>query len=410
MPNLDYSPTSRTSTYVKTSPLRHTLPALAAAALLFLTACEDPSNVGLGLVGEQGGEPITTQEAISNLSPDSLERPAGVPLRVLAGTVDDPLFGTISAEGYLDFTPVSGSDFREGTIEAVELRLLPTYVYGDTTQEITLAIRPVMDEWSTTDIPVDTTFEVGPVIREFTFQATDSIVVIPMPDTWVSSNDELLRSEDFAEDFHGFHLDQISGNAVVGFGPNATVLRSFTEEDSASYPIGKAYSALSKNEEALPTNRVLIQAGVGPEAEFEFELEDDEDVSAINRVALTFRADTLTFQQNQPAGFVRPMLRTLDLYGNTTDGSLVLLARSNLDDRGRFIFQSEVLAREIQSTLIGDRSYENFELRVPTPATVSDEQIETERLSASISSVLLYGTGGGEQAPTAYLTITPIDG
>lgn len=395
---------------MKTSPLRHSLPALAAFALLYLTACEDPSNVGLGLVGEQGGEPITTQEAISNLRPDSLERPASVPPRVLTGIVDDPLIGTIAAEGYVDFTPVSSSDFRGGTIQSAELRLLPTYLYGDTTQEITLAIRPVSEEWSPTDLPVDTTFEVGALIREFTFQPTDSIVVVSMPATWVSSNDELLRSENFAEDFHGFRIDHVGGNAVVGFGPNSTVLRSFTEEDSASYPIGKAYSALSKDEAAPPNNRVLVQAGIGPEAKFNFELEEDDQVGAINRIALAFRADTLTLEQNLPVGFVRPSIRTLDLYGITAEGALVLLARGNLGDDGRFVFQSDVLAREIQSTLLGDRIYESFELRIPAPVTVSDEQTVTERLSASISAVLLYGTGTGDEAPTAYLTITPIDG
>lgn len=411
MTNEDPLATSRTSSnYVKTSLIKLRLLTAVIAGALTLTACEDPSNVGLGLVGEQGGRPVAAEEAITDFRAETLGRPSNVLVRVLAGVVDDPLLGTITAEGYVDFVPVSSSDFRAGTVQSAELRLLPTYVYGDTTAEVTLAVRPVSAEWDDEGLPIDTTISVGGVIREFTFRPTDSLVVVPMPDTWVTSNDELLRSADFAEDFHGFRLDHISGNAVMGFGPTSTVLRARTEDDSASFPIAQAYAALRKQEAALPPNRLLVQAGVGPQARFNFELADDIEASAVNRVALTFSTDTVTVDQNTLPGFVRPMIRTLDLYGVSSEEALVLLARASRDDRGRFVFRSDLLAREIQRTLLEDHTFDHFEIRIPAPATTPDDQSELALLTASISAVLFHDTGAAENAPVAYLTLTPIDG
>lgn len=386
------------------------LPAALVVALLVLSACEDPSNVGLGLVGEQGGRPITTEAQIVDFDADSLERPPNVPTRVLAGRVEDPLIGTMTADGYLDFTPVSSSEFRDGTVQSSELRLSPTFVYGDTTADVTLALRPVSVEWDDDDLPVDTAFSVGAVIVEFTFDPTDTLVVVPLPGSWVSDNESLLRGEDFGEDFHGFRLDQTSGGAVVGFGPTGTSLFSRTEEDSAAFPIGKAYSALRKEGGALPGGRRLVQAGVGPEARFELRLDEEASTSAINRAALTFHADTAAVLQDVPPGFVRPMIRSLDLYGLTTEGGLVLLARSNLDEEGRFIFRSDLLAREIQTALLGTRTYEQFELRIPMPDTTPTDQSEIAMLPASLSVALLYDAESGELSPTAHLTLTPIDG
>lgn len=392
---------------MKTSLSTLYLSAAVAALVLTLTACEDPSNVGLGLVGEQGGRPATSEAAVTNLGPDDPERPANMPNRVLTGRVDDPLVGTVSSNGYLDFTPVSSSEFRAGTVQSAELRLSPTYVYGDTTAEITFALRSVSAEWEDEDLPFDTSFAVGDIILEFTYNPTDTVVVVPMPSDWVSENDALLRSEDFVDDFHGFRLDHIAGNAVVGFGPSSTSLFASTEDDSASFPPAKAYSALAKESTAATDDRLILQAGVGPEARFNLELSDEAESSAINRAAITFRADTmLTPEPNVH----RPIMRTVDLYGITTEGGSVLLARSTLDDSGRFIFDSDLLAREIQASLLGTREYDHFALRTPTPATTPNDLSELALLPASISIVAIYDATAGELAPSAHLTLTPIDG
>lgn len=383
------------------------LAAAVVAVVLTVTACEDPSNVGLGLVGEQGGHPATSEAEITNFGPESPERPANMPDRVLTGRADDPLVGVVSSDGYLDFTPVSSSEFRAGTVQSAELRLSPSYVYGDTTAEITFALRSVSVEWENEDLPFDTSFAVGDVIREFTYDPTDTLVIVPMPSDWVSEHDALLRSEDFVDDFHGFRLDHVSGNAVVGFGPSSTSLFASTEDDSATFPPAKAYSALSKEPASAIDDRLVLQAGVGPEARFNLELGDEAESSAINRAAITFRVDTMLAAD---PNVHRPIMRTVDLYGITTEGGTVLLARSTLDDSGRFIFDSDLLAREVQASVLGNREYDHFELRTPTPATTPNDFSELALLPASISIVPIYGTTGGDLAPTAHLTLTPIDG
>ncbi len=377
------------------------------ALLIGLTACDDPSNVGLGLVGDQGGRPQLATASVTAFERDEYRRPENIPERVLAGRVVDPVIGTVTAQGYFDVTPVSSSGFRQGTVQSAELRLLPTYIYGDTTAELTLSVRPVLEEWSDSGLPIDTSFSVDEVIREFTFHPSDSLVVVPLPSEWVAAYDEVLRSSQFSEQFHGFRLDYVSGNAVVGIGPTSTSLFARTASDSVALPLGKAYSALQKEEPPnFPAGRLPVQVGVGPEARFIIEFDDEIASSAINSISLTFHADT-----SVPAdpGFHRPPLRVLDLYGIVEGGGGVLLSRGNLDDDGRFVFRSSVLAREIQGFLLGRRTFQHFELRAPSPATTPNDLSELGLLPATINTILLFDTSAAERAPSASLTITPIN-
>ncbi len=76
---------------------------LLVVSLLLFTACEDPSNVGLGLVGNDGGEPIVEQlpfETIEMVDLEGIEDNTG---QHLVGQVDVPLMGQISATAYIDF-------------------------------------------------------------------------------------------------------------------------------------------------------------------------------------------------------------------------------------------------------------------------------------------------------------------
>ncbi len=382
--------------------------AAALCMLMIFAACDDPSNVGIGLIGdEQGGVP-----AIRNVDPfdfanTPLTRPGGSQPRVLAGRVVDPLAGTIEAEGYFDLSTTASSSFRDKMVTSASLRLTPTYAYGDTTQEVTFAIRPIESEFTTPSLlPPDTTYPTGAVIREFSFIPTDSLVVIPMPQSWVQSNDAVLRSTEFASSFHGFRLEQVSGASVVGFAGQSQ-LRAFAESDSAIYPVTRAYSAIRRTSNVdIPAERVFYQAGVGPIASFELDAET-VDASAINQAKLVFQSDTLTLSQ-KPVGFIRPVITTLDLYGAIGDDRYLLLDRTTIDEKGRFIFDGPTIGQELQRVLLGTRTIDHYELRLPVgsgafgDATVSSVQ-------GSISVQLFYDVNVPEKAPQGFLTITPLD-
>lgn len=376
--------------------------------MMIISACEDPSNVGIGLIGEeQGGQPSLQSISPSDFQNDGIVRPGGSQPRVLTGRVMDPLAGTIEAEGYFDLSSAASSDFREAVVSSATLRLRPAYVYGDTTEQITFALRPVVDEFSTgTGLPADTTFSTGAVIREFTFTPTDTLVIVPMPAEWVESNDAVLRSEAFATEFHGFRLEHVSGNAVMGFAGDSQ-LRAFADADSAIFPVSRAYAAVRRVDDSnIPAERLFFQAGAGPMATFTLDT-DSINVAAINQAKLVFQADTLALNQT-PAGFVRPVVTTLDLYAAVEDDRYVLVDRTELDDEGRFIFDGTSVALELQRVLLGTREIERFEIRLPVgQGTFGETNIAA--VQGSINALLFFDSGAPDKAPQAYLTVTPFD-
>lgn len=393
--------------------LRRVLSPLCAAVLvslwLLLTGCDDPSNVGLGLVGEeQGGQPETRVVDPSNFENTPLKRPTGSLPRVLAGNVDDPLAGVIEADGYMDFTTTASSDFRNGEVQSAELRLRPNYVYGDTTTEVSFVVSEISAEWSANRLPADTTFPTGAVIREFTFLPTDSLVIVPLPENWVITNDEVLRSINFGSEFHGFKVVQKDGNAVVGFGPGS-LIRAHVADDAASFPVSTSYSAVRRlDNAALPPDRLLYQAGVGPIASFNLSTGLDQLADlAVNKASLAFQTDTLALS-TKPAGFKRPVIEDLDLYGIEGTDRIVLLDRAKIDSRGRFVFEGNGFASELQRIILGTRTFDRYELRLPLgQGSFGEANIST--VQGSIDLLLFFDTGAELHAPTGLLTVTPLD-
>ena len=393
------------------------LPTLLVCMGALLVACDDPANVGGDLLGAAGGDPFNAVEPLSSLRAAELKQPATSPPRVLTGMVQDPVLGQYEVQGYLDITAVTSEDFRAGTVEAVELRLRRTYVYGDSTSELRAVLRDIGEDWDLDDIPTGTSFATGPIITEFTFLATDTLVIVPLPDSWVSEHDSMLRDPDVGNLFHGFRIDPVEGNAVVGFGPTGSTLFATTGADSLFYPVGKAYPFVERSASAdIPGNRFLMQAGIGPNPEFSLSVPGDiytSDVPfSINRATFTLWADTLTFRQNTPVHFERPLLRTLDLYSRFPGDSVYArAAQSTMDDQGRFVFESRALAHIIQESITETENLV-FEIRMPDSRNLStllpSDQAGYYYYHNSLNPMLFYDADAGDQAPAGFITLTPI--
>lgn len=380
-----------------------------------LAACDDPTNVGGDLLGAAGGDPVNTVEPLSSLRAGELKQSPDSAPRVLAGMVHDPVLGQYEVQGYFDITAVTSEDFQAGNVEAVELRLRRTYVYGDSTSELRAVLREINEDWGADDIPTGTSFATGPVVTEFTFSAMDTLVVVPLPDSWVSERDPVLRDPDVGNLFHGFRIDPVEGNAVVGFGPTGTTLFATTGSDSLFYPIGKTYPFAERSASVdIPENRFLMQASIGPLPEFSLSVSSDIYTSgepfSVNRATLTLWADTLSFRQNTPAHFERPLLRTLDLYARVSgDSAYALIGRSTMDDQGRFVFEGTALARNIEEYITEDIE---FEIRMPDPeilpTTLSSDQASYYYYHSSLNPMLFYDADAGDKAPAGFITLTPI--
>src|SRR5690606_12069496 len=120
--------------------LRLFVPLLAAAA--WLSACQDPSGVGLDLIDEEGTGPNVVVVAADSVGAGSEEDITGgfatsapFQTRLLVGAARDPLLGDVRADAYFDFIPSTTvpEDFFDDPIVGAELRLFRDYVYGDST-------------------------------------------------------------------------------------------------------------------------------------------------------------------------------------------------------------------------------------------------------------------------------------
>ena len=395
------------------------LPALLGALFLFTcAACEDPSNVGVGLIGE-GGEPVLERVDAARLDTTAKRDVTGNTQRLLAGTVADPLLGTITAEGFLDMLNVSGDNitsFRDTMVTSATLRLVPDYAYGDTTRQVALTLFSMPEEFDATSALADTTLMAGVAITTFSFLPTDSLVTVPLPETWIAENDTTLRSTSVASGFHGFKLAAVpgSGNAVVGFDRSETVLEAIAGADTVFFGQSsgttsgfKSLTTLSREgEPVLPSDRAVLQDGVGPGVRLDLDLTDTAFLGeALNRAEVVVYADLFMLQQSAPAGFVRPPIEPVELVGvdedgnvpSLSDGSPLLSIFAELDEEGRLRFSSNVLRVLMQEVLLErDSDIDHFELRAPPALT-------------SISPLFLYPVGSGETAPQVQLTIANTD-
>ena len=361
------------------------------AGLLALTACDDPSNVGIELVEEGSGEPVVRVLTPSVIEQDPINDITGAVPRVLAGQVNDPMLGTITATGYLDFQRVDSVNASD--ITGVMLRLVRDYVYGDTLAALTLTVRELTEEWNALGARADTTLPLGASVTSFTFEPLDSLVTVDLPETWVRNNDTTLVSFDFGEVFHGFALEATAAEAVVGFDFNQSFLRITTEQDTLDYPVSLTLSGVIRTgQPMIPEGRLLIQDGTGPTLSFNVDF-DGLDDTPLNAAFVRFFADTLTVQETPP-NFVRPLVETLQLVRITEADAAFVMAEASLNDDGSYRFSDATLRQVLQQTFFGQDLYDHFALRIP----FTDN---------TISVMLLFDAASDETAPEVLLTLSP---
>lgn len=370
--------------------------------LLGLAACEDATNVGIELVDVQGGQPVVGAVP-PTLADETIDDFTGNAERLLAGQVEDPLLGTIATTGYIDFSAslTITDSFRSGQVVAASLTFIrDAYLYGDTTATVTLALRDMPSEWSSSLAPSDTVFPAGAVVHTFSFPVTADTVRVDLPAAWVTANDATLRSEDFANLFHGFQLEAVSGNAVVGFAQVETRLEAVAGADTALFtPLRTVTGIARRTAAALPPDRLLVQDGLGSALHLTLNLSADSLAnSALNRVVLRLPVDTLSLADNQaPLHFIRPRPARLDLFGIQEDGEDVLLSFASVDNTGQLVFDTRT-ARSwlsaLQQSITGTPPFIRYRIAAPNAEN-------------SITPLLLFQTATGSQPPIALLTYTP---
>lgn len=356
-------------------PLRP-LPFLAG--LVLLAACQDPAGVGLGLIDEEGADPTVRTLLATSVDTALVERtligfadsnatPAQT--RVLAGDVADPVFGDARVTGYVDLIqPTIPGDTEAENVLAAQLEVQRTYVYGDTTASISLALRQVdvdAGPWSPDPTyPPDTLFAVGPVLTTSTVSVADEIVTFDLPESWVEANAATLVGDTFNEDFEGFALEPTRTGgvgAVFGFQAQTTQtrLRVFTTTDTLSYRLGEVFSSVQRTAPAaLPPGVSPAQVSSGVVVAARFPL---DTVGPLPVARAVFRAPLdLSFQQD--GTFVRPIAERALLYGVEGDGTRTLIATVVVEGSVASTSLTNTLTPVLQDVVVGDRAFAQFEL------------------------------------------------
>lgn len=379
---------------------------LTACLFMLLTGCEDPSNVGSGFVPEEGATPSRVTMSASNVQQTSFASPTGNRTTIVVGNVSDPLFGRVSALGYLDigspssFPEVFSDDDTD--ISSVVLKLRQSYLYGDTTGTTELVLHDMDTDWPASGTSSDTTLTTGSEITRVTVQPTDTLIEIPMPESWIADHENGLRGErtNFTAEFHGFQLSAPDGRVIQGFNADTTTLDVTVGEETASFFISKELSTLDRPEDpAVLDNRVTLQTGVGPAISMRLPLAADSlDEMVLNRVRLTLPVDRQTMADQLPGNFVRPLPSQLIIYGVDSEDTRTPLYSGQLDEENdQYVFDHPQLTNQLQQVLLGAADYEHYIVAGSTSNAVT------------VSPVLLYGSNSETQGPSAALTIVPLN-
>ncbi len=250
----------------------------AAAALLVLSACQDPAGVGLGLIDEEQQDPNVRTVPLTDVAPiadttvaigiASGGNPDLTQTRVLVGRVQDPVFGDARSVAYVDLVRLADlpDNATAADVTAAWLVLERSYAYGDTTTTLPLELRPIQGSWSAnTGYPADTLFATGDLLATTDVAPADTLARFDLPASWVSANAATLVADNFGDTFEGFGVDVPAGFApspgvVYGFDTLQSAgsgLRVVVREDTLVYALSEVFSSIAKEAPTVERPGVL---------------------------------------------------------------------------------------------------------------------------------------------------------
>lgn len=357
---------------------------LALLCLTALAACEDPSGVGLTVLNPDETDPRARTIPADSVVRTPFDDVTGAfvatnnlaDFRGLAGRAADPLFGTSEARAYIDFlAPQSFPEgFRSRPLEQVQLRLVRTYAYGDTTGAVTFDLFDVTEEWNAAGAVSDTLFPVAEApFASFQVAAADSLVEVNLPADWIAANDTTLRHNSVTTLFHGFQIrPQEGAGAVFGFSARSQ-LRLISASDTVHFLASEIFSHVAWEPPAVePEGFRPLQDGSGQGIQLTFDL-DTLGSTPVSTAFLRIDVDTTRLVENLPPGFVRTRPQTLTLFArsDSDDGGLVTEARFD-KDRSAYIFSGSTLTTLFQRLVLGQTDLDQFVLAFPTSPSSLD--------------------------------------
>ncbi|OZC02366.1 hypothetical protein BSZ36_04865 [Rubricoccus marinus] len=379
-----------------TLSLRSAAP-LALAALAFsLAACQDPSGVGLSLIGDETSDPNAQLVSASTLSfgdeqavTGGFANGTGTPLqtRVLVGAMTDDRFGDVQATAYVDARSITQpADFGDRPLAQVQILLRRAETYGDTLASLPVEVRQIdpSPAWSPDGLPPDTTLATGDLLTTATLSPQDTLVTIDLPQSYIAANTVVLR-DSLDSLFEGFQIRTASGStpagmttgAVFGFNASQSSIRLIgadydddgeTTRDTVDYPLVEVYTALARGDAMDTPGRMFLRGGASMPLALDF------DISAFENLPLASAKIRVPLDRSLldgPMGYNRPLPQTVVLYSVLEDGTRTpILSQAVEQDATEIVFRDNNLSNQsfntlLQSVLLGRFAITGFEIGVP---------------------------------------------
>ena len=371
----------------------------AIVAVAFLSACDDPSGVGLDLAGGQTGEPFVLVLPPATFSSANVRDITGDADLMLVGGINDPGLGEISAEMNLDVVaPTLSSEFQSGNVTEAWIDFSPTYVNGDTLAEFEFIVKEILTSWTSFGVASDTSLNVGSEIGRKASNAQAANTRIDLDPSWIAANDTLIRGTAFNQVFDGFNITTSNNDVALGFPEATSQLRIVSGGDTALFIVSQNLTTTRRI--AAPNQglgRVLLQDGLGEGIRLDIDAADPELENVIlSKGVLRIFADTLGLLQGAPPNVVRPPIQQLELIVVTSEDVSIPLQVSEIDEAGVFEFGGSSLQLILQSILAEENLYSHLELSVPT-------------LESTLGSLFLYDVTSGDSSPSLVITASKID-
>jgi len=387
----------------------------AVCGVLLLAACEDPSGVGLTILDPGDTDPRTRPVTATDVRLDTLSDftgfiPSGAGLltgRVLAGRAEDPLFGTVAATGYVDFSrpPVPPPDFLQTNIERIVLRLQPDYRFGDTTATATFDLYEIAEPWAAATLPSDSSVAaMDKLLVTFSVSARDTLVYVNLPESWVSQRDSLFRDPAFNAQFHGLQLrPRPESRLALGFAGASAALLALSDHtgdariDTVTYEASAVFSGVQRElppAAALPPGFLPLQDGPSQGVLFAVRL-DTLGGPAVAAGFVRVPADTTLLAQGRGAGFVRPMAQMLALFGVTANGQREQIAEGPYDRRAQaYVFSNVSLGPLFQEAALGRARFVSYAVGFPRAPSTLDVAPVVHTEATPLRAVLLVVPSG----------------
>lgn len=431
---------------------------IGGALVLSISGCDDSSTVGLGVGPDslQGGAPVTL-DVFPSLDTTTVAPQTGLALRpgvgvgrdqwrFLVGRVDDPVGGTIEADGSFDLLGrrFLSAPLLEADADSLEakLRLLPNYVHGDTAAQVDVRVFELSEEAEMDGATADTTFPAANEVTTASISPTDSLITVDLPQSWISDNLSALRDTSdggagFEEAFHGFKLvPGQEANAVVGFSSVSATLRlsHVNGETSADFASFKSFTHVERrNVPASPSNYVVLQGGVGKSLTMRWDYDanplDTLKSSPLNRADIFVPVDTTALKERGgSATFVRPLAKGFRIIATRRPGadtpscgSVGTAAIPNNDSRcalplvGRSApsairVSSNAAFRVFETSLLDEPVFTTYRVHVADRQTTNIGTSATLRpgLPSTLPVLVPLEEATDSRPPRATLTVTPL--